>query len=70
MPLGRMRAHLPRLLCSAVRPHAAREVDGQGNLIFNGIRVRMGIHTGYVNSKRNPVTGVGAPLRLLLLLPC
>ena len=42
-------------------PAAARQevkdATGKTVLLFNGIRVRMGIHTGQPNCKRNPVTG-------------
>lgn len=31
--------------------------DVDGKVIFNGIRIRMGIHTGQPNARRNPITG-------------
>ena len=38
-------------------PAAAREKGGNGQDVFSGIRIRMGIHTGEPNCRRNPVTG-------------
>lgn len=38
------------------QPSGEREVR-QGRLIFNGIRIRMGIHVGHPACRRNPITG-------------
>eukprot|EP00808_Paulinella_micropora_P020250 g41271.t1 len=42
-------------------PAGIREVatdeDGQEVVVWNGMRIRMGIHTGRPNCRRNPVTG-------------
>lgn len=37
-------------------PSARQETSGD-QVVFNGIRVRMGVHTGEPNCRRNPVTG-------------
>jgi len=38
-------------------PFSCKKRDKSDKLIFNGIRIRMGIHTGFPNCRRNPVTG-------------
>lgn len=40
-----------------LQPAAGYDVDNSGNKIWNGIRIRMGVHTGKPNCRRNPVTG-------------
>eukprot|EP00455_Lapot_gusevi_P055112 TRINITY_DN8938_c0_g4_i4.p1 TRINITY_DN8938_c0_g4~~TRINITY_DN8938_c0_g4_i4.p1 ORF type:complete len:522 (-),score=89.10 TRINITY_DN8938_c0_g4_i4:80-1645(-) len=41
-----------------LRMDAACQVSHpSGRLLFSGIRIRMGIHTGFPNCRRNPVTG-------------
>eukprot|EP00808_Paulinella_micropora_P010242 g41580.t1 len=39
------------------QPAASKVVAENGDLLFSGIRVRMGIHVGFPNCRRNPITG-------------
>lgn len=39
-----------------MQEYATKEVDQEGKMIFCGLRVRMGIHCGDCNSRRNPIT--------------
>jgi class 3 adenylate cyclase len=38
-------------------PAAKEESSADGTILFNGIRIRMGIHTGEPNTRPNPLTG-------------
>jgi len=47
----------PFLKLSAASVVDVKDDKGAAVRVFNGIRVRMGIHTGHPNCRRNPVTG-------------
>lgn len=42
---------------AAAKRESVKDENGAEVVVFNGIRIRMGIHTGYPNCRRNPVTG-------------